>query len=125
MTDRRPKALIADDEPLLREALARLLAQTWPELEVVGCAPEGRTALERLARLLPDVVLLDLEMPEMDGLETLKALRRTHPPRSRQGFTVLFTGLSSYGRREKKSRRGSSAASAVPSRPFQPAASTS
>jgi two-component system, chemotaxis family, protein-glutamate methylesterase/glutaminase len=72
------RVLLVDDSAVVRRLVAAALNDD-PELEVVGCAPEGRTALERLPRLLPDVVLLDLEMPGMDGLETLRALRGTHP----------------------------------------------
>src|ERR671933_1625247 len=72
------RVLLVDDSAVVRRLVAGALNED-PGLEVVGCAPEGRTALERLPRLLPDVVLLDLEMPGMDGLETLQALRRAHP----------------------------------------------
>ena len=51
----RPTALIADDEPLLREKLARLLAQAWPELEVVALARNGREAVEMFEAQKPDV----------------------------------------------------------------------
>jgi two-component system chemotaxis response regulator CheB len=50
-----------------------------PALEVVGTAADGRIALDQLAKLQPDVILLDLEMPVMDGLQTLVALRKSHP----------------------------------------------
>ena len=48
-----------------------------PALEVVGTAANGRIALARMAQLSPDLVILDVEMPEMDGLATLKELRKT------------------------------------------------
>jgi DNA-binding LytR/AlgR family response regulator len=69
MTDRRPAALIADDEPLLREALARLLARAWPELEVVALARSGREAVESFEARRPDVCFLDVHMPGLSGVE--------------------------------------------------------
>src|SRR5262249_36096847 len=67
-----------DDAVVVRRLVTGALDRD-PSLEVVGAAPNGRVALARLPELRPDVVLLDLEMPEMDGLETLAALRKTHP----------------------------------------------
>ena len=58
----RPTALIADDEPLLREKLARLLAQAWPELEVVALARNGREAVEMFEAQKPEVCFLDVHM---------------------------------------------------------------
>lgn len=75
----RPTALIADDEPLLREALARQLAQAWPELEVVAQARNGREAIERFDALRPDVCFLDVHMPGLSGIEAAKHIgRRAH-----------------------------------------------
>jgi len=65
----RPTALIADDEPLLREALADLLAQVWPELEVVAHARNGREAVERFEARRTDVCFLDVQMPGLSGIE--------------------------------------------------------
>ena len=65
----RPTALIADDEPLLREALARQLAQAWPELQVVAQARNGREAVKQFEALRPDVCFLDVHMPGMSGVE--------------------------------------------------------
>ena len=59
----RPTALIADDEPLLREALSRQLAQAWPELEVVAQARNGREAIRLFEARRPDVCFLDVHMP--------------------------------------------------------------
>jgi DNA-binding LytR/AlgR family response regulator len=65
----RPTALIADDEPLLREALARLLASAWPELQVVAQARNGREAIELFDQHHPDVCFLDVQMPGKTGVE--------------------------------------------------------
>jgi DNA-binding LytR/AlgR family response regulator len=76
---RHPTALIADDEPLLREALARQLAQVWPELEVVAQARNGREAVERFEALEPDVCFLDVHMPGTSGVEAANQIgRRAH-----------------------------------------------
>ena len=79
MTDRRPTALIADDEPLLREALARMLAETWPELDVVVQARSGREAVEAFEARRPDVCFLDVRMPGLSGVEAARLIgRRAH-----------------------------------------------
>src|SRR5262249_36838128 len=72
-----PRVLITDDHPLTREALAGLL--TANGFEVVGQASGGREAIVRAAELTPDLVLLDLTMPDMDGLEALPRLREAAP----------------------------------------------
>lgn len=79
MTTRRPTALIADDEPLLREALERMLAQVWPELEIVAQARNGREAIDKFASLQPDVCFLDVQMPGKTGVEAANHIgRRAH-----------------------------------------------
>jgi DNA-binding LytR/AlgR family response regulator len=75
----RPTALIADDEPLLREALVRQLAQAWPELEVVAQARNGREAIKQFEALRPDVCFLDVHMPGLSGIEAAHHIgRRAH-----------------------------------------------
>ncbi len=79
MTQRRPSALIADDEPLLRKSLTRLLAQAWPELNVVAQARNGREAVELFEALQPDVCFLDVHMPGLSGVEAARFIgRRAH-----------------------------------------------
>ena len=70
------RALIADDEPLLRERLAALLARLWPELQVVAQARKGREALEQFDEWLPEVVFLDVHMPGLNGIETARGIGR-------------------------------------------------
>jgi DNA-binding LytR/AlgR family response regulator len=65
----RPRALIADDEPLLRDALERLLARAWPQLEVVARARNGREAIDLFETHLPQVCFLDVQMPGKTGIE--------------------------------------------------------
>jgi two-component system, NarL family, response regulator DegU len=71
------RILLVDDHPLTREALASLLAQHG--FDVVGEAADGAEAIELAGRLHPDLVLLDLTMPDMDGLEALPGLRAAAP----------------------------------------------
>jgi DNA-binding LytR/AlgR family response regulator len=72
-------ALIADDEPLLRERLRMLLAQLWPELEVVAEARNGREAIELFDEHVPQVLFLDIHMPGVNGIEAARAVaRRAH-----------------------------------------------
>ena len=68
------RVLIADDHAIVRKGLRALLA-TEPHIEVVGEAENGRQAVDEAERLKPDVVLMDLVMPEMDGLEAIRELR--------------------------------------------------
>jgi len=73
------RALIADDEPLLRERLSTLLARLWPELQVVAQARNGREALEQFDELTPEVVFLDVHMPGLNGIEAARGIgRRAH-----------------------------------------------
>lgn len=70
------KALIADDEPLLRERLRGHLARLWPELEVVAEARNGREAIELFDAHRPQVVFLDVQMPGLNGVEAARAVAR-------------------------------------------------
>jgi DNA-binding LytR/AlgR family response regulator len=79
VTPQRPTALIADDEPLLRDALERMLAQTWPELEIVAQARNGREAIEKFEAQRPDICFLDVQMPGKTGVEAARHIgRRAH-----------------------------------------------
>jgi DNA-binding LytR/AlgR family response regulator len=79
VTSRRPTALIADDEPLLREQLERLLSQAWPELVIVAQARNGREAIELFDSHKPDVCFLDVQMPGATGVEAARHIgRRAH-----------------------------------------------
>lgn len=80
LLDRRKKSirvLIADDHPIVRDGLKKLLALE-DDLDVVGEAGDGREVLERVQELEPDVLLLDLRMPNLDGLSALQALQQSN-----------------------------------------------
>jgi two-component system NarL family response regulator len=88
MEDRPVSVLVVDDHRLMREGTAALL-RSDPRVEVAGLARDGREALALAERRAPDVVLLDLDMPELPGLETCAALRERHP-----GIEVLILTVS-------------------------------
>jgi DNA-binding LytR/AlgR family response regulator len=69
-----PTALIADDEPLLREVLQGLLARQWPELQVVAQARNGLEAIEQFEALRPVVCFLDIHMPGLTGIEVARRI---------------------------------------------------
>lgn len=69
-------ALIADDEPLLRERLRSLLARAWPQLQVLAEARNGREAVELFDQHTPQVVFLDVHMPGMNGIEAARSIAR-------------------------------------------------
>ena len=72
------RVLIVDDAVVVRRMVSDVLSSD-PALEVAGTAPNGRIAMAKISHLNPDLVTLDVEMPVMDGLETLAAIRKTHP----------------------------------------------
>ena len=73
------KILIADDEPVARQVL-REYVEAIPSLEIAGEASTGKETLQRILDLDPDVVLLDQQMPELDGLAVVRSLRGAHTP---------------------------------------------
>jgi DNA-binding NarL/FixJ family response regulator len=74
----RIRILLADDHPVVRDGLAAML-NTQPDFEVVGMAATGAEAVHLTTEAMPDVVLLDLAMPELDGVEALRYLRQSQP----------------------------------------------
>jgi DNA-binding LytR/AlgR family response regulator len=75
MNQNLPTALIADDEPLLRDRLAAHLARLWPELQIVAQARNGREAVEFFDEHQPDIVFLDVHMPGLNGVEAARAIK--------------------------------------------------
>lgn len=101
------KILVVDDAVVARRVISDILAAE-KDFEVVGTAPDGNLALQKIRRLAPDVVTLDIDMPELDGMQTLQRIRAEHPDvrvimvsnLTRRGAAVtveaLFLGASDY-----------------------------
>src|SRR5438105_5118896 len=86
------RILVVDDSVVIRKLLADTLSAD-AALEVVGVASDGQIALSKVALLKPDLVTLDVEMPVMDGLETLVALRKLYPKLP----VIMFSTLTERG----------------------------
>ncbi len=84
----RIRILIADDHPVVREGLAAMLDRQ-EDMEVVGDAPDGAAAVARAAETSPDVILMDLRMPVMDGVEAMRTIAVRQP-------SVRFIVLTTY-----------------------------
>lgn len=78
MNDHKIKILVVDDHPLMREALQGLI-ETEPDLKVIGQASNGESAVEMAARMQPDVVVMDIIMPGIDGIEATRQIIKTCP----------------------------------------------
>lgn len=74
----RVKVLLVDDHTVVRQGIKALLARE-PDIEVIGEADNGREALERLAELQPDVILMDISMPGLNGIEATRQMRQQYP----------------------------------------------
>jgi len=85
-------ALIAEDEPLLRQALAAQLQRLWPELRIVAECEDGAAALEALETLKPDLAFLDIRMPGVTGIDVARALETLSP----QTQVVFITAYDQY-----------------------------
>ncbi len=86
------RVLVVDDSVVIRRLLTDILNDD-PEIEVAGIASNGRLALAKLPQINPDLVTLDIEMPELDGLATLSELRKTYPKLP----VIMFSTLTSRG----------------------------
>lgn len=84
------RILVADDHPVVREGLIAIL-ETQSDFQVVGQASDGEQVLQLVDDLQPDVLLLDLEMPQLDGIETLERLRQSAVQIAAVVFTVFDT----------------------------------
>lgn len=86
------RVLLADDAVVVRRMVSDVLCKD-PQLDVVGTAPNGKLALAKIPQVNPDVLVMDVEMPEMDGLQTLAALRKTYPTLP----VIMFSTLTQRG----------------------------
>jgi two-component system chemotaxis response regulator CheB len=86
------RVLIVDDAVVVRRLLSDVLGSD-PDIEVAGVAPNGRIALSKIAQKNPDLVSLDVEMPVMDGLETLAEIRKSYPRLP----VIMFSSLTERG----------------------------
>ena len=77
------RIVIVEDEPRIREGLARLIGKLKPEYRIVGEAGDGLEGERVIAELRPELVITDVRMPDMGGLEMLERLRSAAPPRAR------------------------------------------
>ena len=94
-----PTAIVAEDEAILRQQLESKLAKLWPELEVIASVEDGAAALEALEERTPDFMFLDIQMPEMTGVEVARHVGgRSH---------VVFVTAYARMRSGLRDRRGS------------------
>ena len=86
----RPRVLLADDYPDMVKAVSRLLA---PDCEIVGSVADGSALLEAAQRLQPDVIVLDVNLPNVDSLEACREIRRVNPATK----VIMFTAMDDPG----------------------------
>jgi len=84
------RVLVADDHPVIRKGI-RAMLEIVPDIEVVGEAVNGREAVTKVKKLQPDVILMDLVMPEMDGIEAIRRIK-AHQPEARILVLTTFAG---------------------------------
>lgn len=90
------RALIAEDEALLADALSAQLQRLWPGLEIAGIAPNGVAAVEQALALQPDVLFLDIRMPGQSGLEAARELADEWPDKRPFPLLVFVTAYDDY-----------------------------
>ncbi|MDN2673647.1 LytTR family DNA-binding domain-containing protein [Janthinobacterium sp. SUN026] len=93
---RAPRALIAEDEPILAAALAHALQRLWPELDIVATCPNGVEALRQGLALQPDILFLDIKMPGKTGLEAAEELAEQWPDGVPFPHIVFVTAYDEY-----------------------------
>ena len=96
MTEPVPRALIAEDEPLLAAALQQDLARAWPELQVVAVVGDGRSAVRQALALRPDVLFFDIRMPGQSGIEAAAELADAWPDDQPFPALVFATAYDQY-----------------------------
>lgn len=89
-------ALIAEDEPILAQALSTMLLRLWPELRILPLAQDGGQAVEVALSSLPDVMFLDIQMPDRDGLDAAQAVVEGWPDGKPLPLVVFVTAYDEY-----------------------------
>jgi len=85
-------AYIIEDEEILRNLLATFFATTFPDIEVLGMTGDGGEGIEQCLELAPDLVIVDIQLPEVNGLEILHLLKRRFPKTK----ILIFTGKTNH-----------------------------
>ena len=83
---------VIEDEEILRNLLSTFLSTTFPELELLGMTGDGGEGIEQCLELAPDLVIVDIQLPEVNGLEILHLLKRKFPKIK----ILIFTGKTSH-----------------------------
>ena len=98
MTPHRPTALIAEDEPLLAQALQAELALAWPALQIVATVGDGQAAVQQALTLQPDILLFDIRMPGLSGIDAAREVAEDWPHNSLAPFPqlVFITAFDHY-----------------------------
>ncbi len=99
---KRPRVLVADDHPDVLKAICRVLAM---DCEVVGSVADGNAVLEAVPRLHPDVIVIDLNLPSVNGLEVCRQLTHVNP----QTKVIVFTAMNEPVVRQRSFEVGASA----------------
>ena len=99
---KRPRVLLAEDHAELAKAVSRVLAL---DCEVVGNVPDGSAVLEAAQRLQPDVIVLDLHLPNVNGLEACRQIRQVNP----EAIIIVFTAMNDPEIRQRCAEVGASA----------------
>ena len=99
---KRPRVLIAEDHPGLAKAICRLLAL---DCDIVGHVADGRTVLEAAQRLQPDVVVVDLNLPNVDGLEVCRQITQVNP----EVKVIVFSAMNDPDVKQRSFEVGASA----------------
>lgn len=89
-------ALIAEDEPVLADALARMLQRLWPELRLLPAAPDGQAAIDAALEALPDILFLDIQMPDVTGLDAADMILERWPDDRPLPLIAFVTAYDHY-----------------------------
>jgi len=100
--ERRPRVLLAEDHPGVTKAVCRLLAL---DCEVVGTVADGNAVLEAAQRLQPDVIVVDLHLPNVNGLEACRQITQAHPEMK----VIVFTAMNDPDVRQRSVEVGAAA----------------